>query len=290
MAFCFQHLDLVRQSQVKELVGGVDEVCTPIAKGAHTKVVPAAPLAVDIVVVIIVQLCYAMPGIPVEGSGYVFFSGEVFDIGIPVMPAAGAVHVGGNGGNIFDDARFFPGFELEVVGFRVTLVTHLCYQFRVFLSGFHHQLHFVKSAGHGFFYKHVFAQSHRHHGNREVRMIGYTHGNRFYLAAHFIEHGTEILETRYIGKLFQYGLCMGGAHIHIAKSNELGQAGFGKRHHIGTTLVTNAHTGQFYFLPHSKIAGGFGDDGRNRSSGRQHCGLLQKRTTRFLRGFHGTSN
>ena len=79
---------------------------------------------------------------------------------------------------------------------------YLCYQCRMFGSRFHHQLYFVECACHGFFNIYMFAQPNGHHGNRKMRMIGNTYRNSFYLATHFIEHGSEILETWHIRKCF----------------------------------------------------------------------------------------
>ncbi|MNY34522.1 hypothetical protein D3C86_1688690 [compost metagenome] len=84
------------------------------------------------------------------------------------MPAPWRIHMRGDGSDVLNDARFLPGFKLKIIGFRVSLVTHLCNHLVVFPGGFHHQLNFIKSTCHWFLNIHMFAQAHGHHGNREM--------------------------------------------------------------------------------------------------------------------------
>ena len=148
VAVCPDHADLVGQAQLKELMDGVEQVSTPVAQRAHTEVVPATPVAQVIIDVVIVVSALHQPGHPVERIGQGLLIGIFIDVGIPLVPAARVIHMGGDGGHVLDDARVHPGLELEIVRLRVALVAHLCYRFRMTAGRLHHQFRLVEGAGH----------------------------------------------------------------------------------------------------------------------------------------------
>ena len=141
------------------------------------------------------------------------------------MPTARRVHVSCDSGNVLDQAGFFPCLELEVVGFRVSLVTHLCNNTE-FLFGTHHHFNFLEGAGHRFFYIYVFSMSHCLDRDREMGMVRCTNCNGVDLVGHLVEHLAEILETRYFREHRNKFLSMRCTHIYITKCNNFAQTGF----------------------------------------------------------------
>src|SRR5690606_26303100 len=116
MSRSFRAFHLIRQTEVQEFVGGIDDMCSPIAQGAHTKIIPATPLPIDVIVVVIVLFSNCrMPKIPVERIRDRLRRWKRFDIRIPSMPTARRIHMSGNCGDILDDPRIYPRLELEVV-------------------------------------------------------------------------------------------------------------------------------------------------------------------------------
>src|SRR5690554_4888197 len=94
---------------------GVDNMRTPVTQGSHTKIVPAAPLAVVKIFVIVVVTLRQQPYIPIQRLWNRFCRGEFSDGGIPPVPASRVVHMRGNSRHIFYNACLFPSFKLEVI-------------------------------------------------------------------------------------------------------------------------------------------------------------------------------
>ncbi|MPM80254.1 hypothetical protein SDC9_127301 [bioreactor metagenome] len=151
------------------------------------------------------------PGVPIHRFGNGFCSGELLDVRIPSVPSACVVHVRCNGSNVFYNAGFFPGFELEIISFGVSLVTHLGDYLRVFPGCFYHQFNFVESTPHRFFHIHVFTLFNGHHYSREMGKIGNCYGNRLNLVPDLIEHHSKVLETFRIRELVQRIFCVSGS-------------------------------------------------------------------------------
>ena len=170
-----------------------------------------------IIMIIIMMLHYAQPGIPIQCFRNRFTHRHMLDVRIPSVPTARRVHMSCDGSYILDQSGLFPGFELEVICFGVSLVTHLCND-TVFLFAFHHQLHFMESTGHRFFNIYMFAMSHSFDGYREMGMVWNPHRNSIYLICHLIEHLAEILEALSFREHRYKFLRMLSSHIHIAKS------------------------------------------------------------------------
>ena len=72
--------------------------------------------------------------------------------------------------DVFDQTGFFPCLELEVVGFGMSLVTHLGNDTE-FLFGTSSSLDFLEGAGHRFFHIYMFSMSHCLDRDREMRVI-----------------------------------------------------------------------------------------------------------------------
>ncbi len=217
-------IDLFRQSEFQELMRRVKNVGTPVSQCSHTEIVPATPLAVVEIFVVIMMIACHQPGIPVQCFGYRFCCGEFFDIRIPAVPAARVVHVCRDSSDILDDACFLPRFELKVVGFGVTLVSHLGHYFGVFPGCLHHQFRLQKRTAQRLLHIHMLTLGHRHHHCREMGKVGYGNSHRFYLVAHLVEHLPEILEKFRVGEFGQRLFGMFCSQIHIAQGNHIGHA------------------------------------------------------------------
>ena len=213
-----ERIDLGRQSQIEELVGGIENVCTPVAQGTHTIVIPATPLAQVIVVVVVVILGYTGPNVPIQCFRLRLAHRHVFDPRVPAMPTTGVVHVGSNGGHILDDAGLFPSLELEIVGFGMALVTHLGNDI-IFLGGPHHDLNLLEGTCHRFLHIDMLAIADGFDGDGEVRMVGHTYRDGIDLVSHLLEHLAEILEAGSFREHVHDLLCMGCSHIYITEGH-----------------------------------------------------------------------
>ena len=70
------------------------------------------------------------------------------------MPTTGTIHVGSYRCHIFDYPGVFPSLELEIIGFRMSLVTHLGHNL-ILLCRTHHKFNFIERARHWFFHIYV---------------------------------------------------------------------------------------------------------------------------------------
>ncbi len=123
------------------------------------------------------------------------------------MPTSLLIHVRGDPSDVLDDTRLTPGFELEIVRAGVSLVAHLCGDAATSRE-VHHALALPEGVGEGLFTVNVFAERHRKHGHREMRVVGSRHDYRVDFVAHLVEHLTEIGEAACIAELFSKLLCM----------------------------------------------------------------------------------
>ena len=196
----------------------IQDMCPPVTQRTHTEVIPATPLSHMVIMVIIMMLHYTQPGIPVHCLRNRLTHRHMFDIRIPSVPAAGRVHMRCYGCYIFYKSGFFPGFELVIIRFRMSLVTHLS-DYSVFLFAPHHQFHFIEGTSHRFFHIDMFTMSHRFNCNREMRVIGSSYRNCIDLVRHLIKHLAKILKTLGFREHRYKFLRMLGPHIHITKSH-----------------------------------------------------------------------
>src|SRR5690554_751120 len=203
----------------------IEDMCSPVTQRPHTEIVPATPLSVMEVLVVIVIITGHQPGVPIKCFRHRFCGWKFFDVGIPTMPAARVVHMRSNRCYILDDACFFPCLELKVVGLGVALVSHLCNYPGIFSGCLHHQFRLKKSAAQRFLHIDMLPPSHRHHHCWEMGEVGRGDGNSVNLIAHLVEHLPEILEPFCIR---EFGQCLPGmlsSHIHVAQGHHIGQSG-----------------------------------------------------------------
>ena len=225
MIFQIQRVYFRRQTEIQEFVCGIDDVSPPVAQCAHTEIVPATPLSQMVVMIIFVERTNTQPSVPIQCFGNWFTHRHVRDVRVPVMPTARRVHVSCYSSDVFDQTGFFPCLELEVVGFGMSLVTHLGNDTE-FLFGTHHHFDFLEGAGHRFFHIYMFSMSHCLDRDREMRVIRYTDCNSIDLVGHLVEHLAEILETRNFREHGNKFLSMRCTHIYITKCNHFAQTGF----------------------------------------------------------------
>ena len=120
-------LYLRREAKVEEAVHRVHRVRAPVAEAAIAEVVPAAPLALHVVLRVVVEARRAEPGVPVKPLRHLLALREGGDLSVPLVPAARVVHVRDEARELRDveDARLDVVLELVVVVARVSLVAHL---------------------------------------------------------------------------------------------------------------------------------------------------------------------
>ena len=139
-------------------MGGIQNVWPPVAEAAAAVVIPAAPFCGVKFFAVRVWLCHRIhPLLPVDARGEWFArvgGGAV----APAMPAARAVHVGGDASDVFDDTGFAPCFELKIVGAGVSLIAHLSDEVRVLSCHAHESLSLAEGVGEWLFDIHVLAE------------------------------------------------------------------------------------------------------------------------------------
>ena len=220
MPFCPQHTYFGGQAQFEKLVCRIQNVSAPVSQSSHTEVIPTTPLSVYIILVVFVERLCHQPGIPIEGFRHRHRIGHMGNIGIPPVPTTGAVHVGGNGRYIFDDSGLCPCLELEIVGFGMSLVSHLRY-YAVFLFGGYQALYFIESTGQRFFGINVFTQRHGQYGDGEMGKVRHANGYRVDLIGHFVEHLAEILILLGFGEQLHVFLRLRCSHIYVAQGHDI---------------------------------------------------------------------
>ncbi len=226
----------------------IDDVGTPVAKCTHSEIVPAAPLSHVEVLVVVVVRNGRKPGIPVQRTWNRFFIGKFGNFRIPPVPATRIVHVGCDFCDIFDDPGFFPCLKLEIIGFGVSLITHLGYHIRIFQRSFNQQFRFIKCSGQRFFHVNMFSGFQREHTNGKMRMVGCRNHNGIEILSGFIKHHAEIFECfgfRVVRHCFFSMFC---SQIHIAECNDVYHAGFYKFIQHFKSPVAYADKGYIYFV------------------------------------------
>ena len=239
---------LVGQPQVEELVDGVEDVGTPVAEGSHAEVIPATPFALMVEAVVVVPLLRAEPCVPIHALRQRLCFGELMDVGVEFVPTARVVHVGGDGGDILDDACLLPGLELEIVGFGVALVSDLCGKVRMTAGILHQQLRLHEGACHGLLYVDVLAFVEGHHTNGEVDMVRNSCQDGIELRTGLLEHLTEVVEAFGLRVFFQYFLHMLAFKVDVAKCNDLDEARLFELLNVEGTLVADADIGNLHFV------------------------------------------
>ena len=163
------------------------------------------------------------------------------------VPAAGAVHVRRDPGDVLDHAGIDPLLELEVVGFGVPLVAHLRGDL-VLLRGGHHQLDLTEAVGHRLLAVDVLSLRHRQHGDGEVREIRDSHAHGVDVVAHGVEHGAEVAESRDVRKELEHLLRVRGFHVGVAERHDGRQARVMKRRNNFLPAVADAAARQPHLI------------------------------------------
>ena len=139
------HRYFIRQSQFQELMNRIQNMRAPITQTAHAEIVPATPLTQMIVLVIFMIRSYSQPRVPFHIFRQLLSCRELIDVRIPLMPTTGIIHMRCYSRHILDDTGIHPCLKLEVISFRVPLITHLGHQIRPFQRSLHQQLTFIES-------------------------------------------------------------------------------------------------------------------------------------------------
>ncbi|CCY50227.1 unknown [Bacteroides sp. CAG:189] len=181
----------------------IENMCSPITKCPHPKIIPATPLSIDVIMIIIMPRLSTQPTIPIQCLWNRFTGRHTRHFRIETMPTTRIIHMRRNRCYILNYTSFFPSLKLEIICFGVSLITHLCYN-TIFRSSTHHQLYFIKRMSHRFFYINMFTQRHSKHSGGKMTMIRSTDTNRINLPLHLIEHHTEISELDRIRKFIYY--------------------------------------------------------------------------------------
>ena len=164
------------------------------------------------------------------------------------MPATRIIHVSSNSCHILDDPCIHPSFKLEVVCFRVSLISHLSSQVRTFKGSLHQQFRLIESTGQRFFHIHVFAGSQSQHTDREVRVIRSSNCYSIKLVTSLVKHLAEVSE------LFRFRIhahhlsCMFSSHVYITQSHNLYHTRTCKILYNLLSTVSNANIGYFYLF------------------------------------------
>ena len=201
-----------------------------------------------VVRMVVVPLCGTQPCIPIHVLRQLLSGREAVYVGIPLVPAAFVVHVCGYGMYILDDARFHPRLELEVVGFGMSLVTHLSHHVRTLACGFHQQLGFVEGACHRLFHVYVLARCQCQHGDREVRVVGRSDGYGVEVLSGLVEQLAEVAELLCLRVHADYLLCMRCTHVYVAQGHYVYHLGFGKVFDDLHASVTDTDISNLYFF------------------------------------------
>src|SRR5690606_33284809 len=130
---------------------------SPITQCPHAEIKPTPPLSIYKIFIVIVAKCLHLPQLPIERLRYLLRRRKTLDVWIPPMPAPRHVHVCIYPCNVLDNSGIFPSLKLEVIRFRMSLISHLRNDLSLFTSFPHHQLHFPKGLRHRLFYIYMLA-------------------------------------------------------------------------------------------------------------------------------------
>lgn len=223
-------------------MGGIKNVGTPVAEGAGAVVEPGAPLlgvefAAEGVLGGVVG-----PSVPVHAFGKgirgIFFYGCA-----PAVPAALVVHEGGDAGDVFDEASFGPGFELEVVASGVALVAHLGDDAGT-VGEVDEALSLAEGVSERFFDVDVLAEGHGEHGDAEVGVVGGSDEDGVDVVRHGVEELAEVGEGFGLGK---EGLGFGGVgseQVDVAEGHDLAESASVEGFEVVEALVADADDGE----------------------------------------------
>ena len=215
MPFCILHSDFVWQSQFQEFVSRVEDMCSPVAQCTHTKIIPTTPLSQMIIFIILVIRSNSEPSVPIQIFRQLLTGRKFINISVPFMPTTWVIHVGSDSSNVFDNSRIHPGFKLEIVCFRMSLISYLSNQVRTFKRSLHQQFRFIEGTCQRFLYIYVLSGCQSQHTDREMRMVGSSNCYSIKFVTGLIKHLAEIPKLLCFRIFSHYLLCMFGTHIYI---------------------------------------------------------------------------
>ena len=156
-----------------------------------------------------------MPSVPIHSLWNWIALRHLYHIPIIFMPTTIIVHMSNYRGNIFDDACFLPCFELEIVGFGMSLITYLSGNLWMTLGHLNQQLTFLESPNQGFLTINMLSIFHCHHCDKEMDMIRYTCSNCIEVIGIFFKELTEIGKTFSIRVHVEYLLTLFSIKVNI---------------------------------------------------------------------------
>src|SRR5690606_13995528 len=130
---------------------------SPVAQSAHSKVKPTTPLPIYKIFTVMMSQGLHLPDFPIQCFRNSLWVWKSSNIMVPSMPPPGAVHVSIYSCNIFNNTSVFPSLILEIIGFGVSLISHLCRKFWILPSLGHHQFNLIERSCHWFFNIYMFA-------------------------------------------------------------------------------------------------------------------------------------
>ena len=227
----------------------VHRVRAPVAERAVAEVVPAAPLALHVVLRVFVVRRGAEPRVPVDPLRHLLAGRERGDLAVPLVPTARVVHVRREVLQLrdVDDARLDVVLELPVVRPAVPLVAHLRGD-AVLRGGLHQQLALLERVGERLFGEHGEPALHRGHQRGEVGEIGRHDGDRVDLALHRVQHLPEVGEARHVGIAFQRRNALLALEIRVAQRGDLDELRVGEALDVAPRLLADAHAREAHLV------------------------------------------
>ena len=249
MAVLIKHAHLVRKTELEELMDGVEDVGAPVSQATHSEIVPAPPVALVVLLVIVMVRSDSKPGVPVHSARDRLLCGHpVHLLSVEVVPAAGVVHMRGDCSDILYDAGIEPGLELEVVGVGMALVTDLGSQLGMPPGAVHHKLSLMEGAAHRLFEVDVLALAHGEHRDREVGVVRNCSCNCFELISALVEHLAIVTESLGLGIHPEDLLALRSVDVHVAEGDHVDHAGLGEFADDLLTTVTYSDKGDLDLL------------------------------------------
>ena len=242
------HVDFVRQSEVEELVDGVEQVCAPVAESSHAEVVPAAPVALVVELAEVMVAYAAVPCVVVHAFGDRIALGHLRHVPVVLVPAAVVVHVSHHLRYVLDDAGFLPSLELEVVGLGVSLVADLCGKFRMAVGHLDEDFALLEGTDEGLLAIDVLAVLHGSHADEEVRVVGHADSHGVELVAVLVEELAEVGEALSIGVHLERLFALLALQVNVAERNDVHHVRLGEFVDVLLSAVADADVGNPYFL------------------------------------------
>ena len=223
----------------------VHRVRAPVAEASVAEVVPAAPLALDVVLGVFVECGRTEPGVPVERGRDDLALREARDLSVPLVPAARIVHVRREVPELrdVDDPGLDVVLELPVVVPAVALVAHLR-DYAVLRGGLHEKLALLERVGERLLGEDGEPHLHRRHQGGEVGEVGIHHRDGVDLPVHRVEHLAEVGEARRVRILLQRRGALRALEVRVAERGDLRKTRRRELLDVKPRLLTDADAGK----------------------------------------------